>query len=148
MIDIENIRRQPEMFRQAIAAKRIPLELDELLQIDEQRRNLSKQVNQLREQRNRVSELVSSDPDNRDQYIAESKSIGQELASQETALRTLDSNFARLMALVPSVPCDGTPDGDSDGDNFEFRRVGMHHVLHRHSTAGTQAGPRRIRVQK
>src|SRR4029453_865498 len=111
MIDIENIRRQPETFRRAICAKRIPLELNELLQIDEQRRKLGKQVNQLREQRNRVSELVATDPDNRDQYIAESKAIGHELASQETALRTVDGEFARLMALVPSVPWDGTPDG-------------------------------------
>src|SRR5262249_44051616 len=124
MIDIEQIRRQPEDFKDAIAAKGIPLNLEELLQIDEQRRTVSREVNRLREQRNRITELVATNPDNRHVYIAESRAVGQELAGREVELRTVESEYARLMGLVPSIPCDGTPAGVTDEDNLEIRRVG------------------------
>ena len=90
MIDIEQIRKNPDAFKSAIAAKRIKLDIERLLQVDEERRMLGKAVNQLREQRNRITDLVTSDGQNRASHIAHSKEIGAALSLKESHLKSLD----------------------------------------------------------
>ncbi len=124
MIDIEKIRRDPDAYRRAIATKRVPIEIDQLLQVDERRRDLSGEVDKLREQRNRLSDSVAAQPNRRDELIAQSRAIGQALVEREAQLREVDVDFARLMAFVPGLPCDGVPEGETDRDNVEIRRVG------------------------
>src|SRR5438270_12794645 len=101
MIDMEHIRREPEAFRRAIAAKRIPLKLDDLLEADKQRRALVRDVEELRQKRNRITEFVAAQAANREQHIEESRLIGLTLATKETELQKIDAEFQRLMAYVP-----------------------------------------------
>lgn len=124
MIDIEQIRRNPDSFRCAIALKRVPLVLDRLLQVDEQRRTLTTDVNKLRQNRNRLSQMISNDMDNRKERIAYARTIGEELSQKEAQLKIIEDEFTQLMALVPSVPCEGVPEGETDADNIEIRRWG------------------------
>jgi len=124
MIDIEQIRTNPDAFKRAIATKRIKLDLDRLLQVDEERRALTKQVNQLREQRNRVTDLVTTDGQNRADHIARSKEIGAALVLKENELKAVDVEYAALMAHVPGLPAASVPEGVDDNDNVELYRVG------------------------
>lgn len=124
MIDIEHIRSNPDAFKRAIATKRIELDLDRLLKVDEERRLLSKEVNLLREQRNRVTDLVTSDGQNRADHIARSKEIGAALVLKENELKALDVEYAALMAHVPGLPAASVPEGVDDSDNVELYRVG------------------------
>lgn len=124
MIDIEQIRQNPEAFQRAIANKGIPLKLELLLAADDKRRAIGKEVNRLREQRNRITELVVAEPQNRDLHIAQSRIVGNELAEKATELQKIESEYERLMAFVPSLPCDGVPIGLTDKDNIEISRFG------------------------
>lgn len=124
MIDIDKIRKDPELFRRAIATKRIPLSLDRLLEIDEQRRTVKSDVDALRQKRNRISELVASNAANREELIADGRQVGDELSSKEAQLKTIELEFDQLMALVPGVPASDVPEGETDSDNVEVRRVG------------------------
>ncbi len=124
MIDIEQIRTNPDAFKRAIATKRIKLDLDRLLQVDEERRALTKEVNQLREQRNRVTDLVTTDGQNRADHIARSKEIGAALVLKEIELKAVDIEYAALMAHVPGLPAASVPEGVDDNDNVELYRVG------------------------
>lgn len=124
MIDIEQIRTNPDAFKRAIATKRIKLDLDRLLQVDEERRALTKEVNQLREQRNRVTDLVTTDGQNRADHIARSKEIGAALVLKENELKAVDVEYAALMAHVPGLPAASVPEGVDDNDNVELYRVG------------------------
>lgn len=124
MIDIEQIRTNPDAFKRAIATKRIKLDLDRLLQVDEERRALTKEVNQLREQRNRVTDLVTSDGQNRADHITRSKEIGAALVLKENELKAVDVEYAALMAHVPGLPAASVPEGVDDNDNVELYRVG------------------------
>lgn len=124
MIDIGEIRENPELFKQAIANKGIDLDLDQLLDIDARRRTIGKEVNDMREQRNRITEEVKRSSENRDVNIARSREIGVALAAKEADLQKIDAEFARLMAFVPGVPVAGVPIGKSEEDNQEIRRVG------------------------
>lgn len=124
MIDIEKIRQHPDDFRRAIRSKRIPLDLDRLLEVDQRRRVLLGTINQLRESRNRLSEAVAKKLDGKDAAIAESRAVGAQLAVSEKDLQELDNEYSRLMALVPGVPAPDVPEGETDADNVEIRRVG------------------------
>ncbi|MFA6211084.1 MAG: serine--tRNA ligase [Candidatus Obscuribacterales bacterium] len=124
MIDIEQIRTNPDAFKRAIATKRIKLDLDRLLQVDEERRALTKEVNQLREQRNRVTDLVTTDGQNRADHITRSKEIGAALVLKENELKAVDVEYAALMAHVPGLPAASVPEGVDDNDNVELYRVG------------------------
>lgn len=123
MIDIELIRKNPEQFRAAIARKRVPLELDELLELDGQRRQLSERVNKLRQERNRLSKL-GEDPEKRAECKAEARQLGEQLDKLEGQLQRAELDYLRMMSFVPGLPCQGVPDGDDDSANVELRRWG------------------------
>ena len=124
MIDIEKIRQNPELFRHAIAAKKIPLDLDPLLEIDQKRKALTGTVEQLRQKRNQYSNEIANQPANREELIIKSQALGKELTQQENELANLDLQFKQLMALVPGLPLADVPEGDSDKDNVEISRWG------------------------
>lgn len=124
MIDIEQIRNNPEAFKQAIATKRINLDLDRLLLVDEERRLLSKEVNLLREQRNRITDLVTTDGPNRANHIAHSKEVGAALVVKESELKAVELEYHKLMAHVPGLPAEGVPEGVDDSGNVEIYRLG------------------------
>lgn len=124
MIDIGEIRENPERFKQAVTNKGIDLDIDQLLEVDARRRTIGKEVNDLREQRNRISEQVKKSSEDREANIARSREIGTALATKEEELQKIDADFMRLMAFVPGVPVAEVPIGKSDKDNIEIRRVG------------------------
>lgn len=125
MIDIEKIRQHPDKFRQAIRTKRIPLDLEQLLEVDEKRRQESARLNGLREKRNRLSEEIAKLPDNKETLKLQSKQNGEELTEVQARYAALDLEFRNLMALVPSLPAEGVPVGETDEDNVEIRRHGV-----------------------
>ena len=60
MIDIKEIRQQPELYREAAKRKRIDLDLDLLLELDNRCRALQAEVDELRRQRNQLSEATKA----------------------------------------------------------------------------------------
>ncbi len=124
MIDIEQIRKNPDRFRHAVTAKRIPLDLDRLLELDKERKTLTGLVEQLRQTRNRTSEAIANNPDNRAELIAKSRTIGEELSQKEKEFEKIEFEFKKLMALVPGLPLANVPEGNSDKDNVEISRWG------------------------
>lgn len=124
MIDIEQIRKNPDRFRHAIAVKGIPLDLDALLEADERRRTLGKEVNQLREHRNRIAKQAGAEPDKREVLSREGRAVGDKLAMLEVELNKWTTSFEQLMTYVPSLPAKDVPVGETDRDNVEIRRSG------------------------
>jgi seryl-tRNA synthetase len=124
MIDVERIRTNPEKYRETIKAKRIPLDLDRLLNLDAQWRELTSKTNQLREKRNKLSEQVAQEPQNKNRLVEESRQNGEELAVLQTELTVIKSELEELLDLVPGIPVDGVPAGETDRDNLEIRRWG------------------------
>lgn len=124
MIDIGELRENPDAFKEAIVNKGIDLDLDQLLDVDARRRTLGREVNELREQRNRITEQVKKSSEDRQANIERAREIGAALALKEADQQKIDAEFARLMAFVPGVPAHGVPVGKGDEDNVEIRRVG------------------------
>jgi len=124
MIDIERVRTNSEKYRETIRAKKIPLDLDRLLHLDLQRQEAASRANQLRERRNKLSEQVAQEPQNKQQLISESRQNGEQLTALQTELTVLEKELDELLGMVPGIPVDGVPVGDTDKDNVEIRRWG------------------------
>lgn len=125
MLDIAFIRAFPELVKAGAKKKRLQVDIDQLLEVDRQRRLLITEIEQLRAERNRQSRAVSSAPPaERQAVLAETRTITEQLKQRENALAPLDAAFERLMLQVPNVPADDVPDGLTEADNVEIRRWG------------------------
>jgi seryl-tRNA synthetase len=126
MLDIAFIRNNPEVIKDGIRKKRMKMDIDELLAVDEEVRGLRAEVENLRADRNRISkEVPKLQGEEKEQAIAQVKSIREGLGQMEPKLREVETRFEELMLKVPNPPLPEVPEGDSDDDNVEVRSFGQ-----------------------
>ena len=126
MLDIAFIRNNPEVIKDGIRKKRMKMDVDELLAVDEEVRSLRAEVENLRADRNRISkEVPKLQGEEKEQAIAQVKNIRDGLGQREPKLKEVESRFEELMLKVPNPPLPEVPEGDSDDDNVEVRSFGQ-----------------------
>ncbi|MBS1989221.1 MAG: serine--tRNA ligase [Cyanobacteria bacterium SZAS LIN-3] len=135
MIDLEHVRQNRELYKQAAARKRIALDIDALIETGEKLRQARQELDDLRRQRNELTDQIGKkapqaegeiniEAEEKKTLIARARTVGDAIAARQAEYETLKTRFARLEAFVPGLPCPGVPDGGSDDDNVELRRVG------------------------
>ncbi|XID95506.1 serine--tRNA ligase [Paenibacillaceae bacterium WGS1546] len=135
MLSIETIRENADEVQQAADRKGIRLSVKELLASDEKRRALIGETESLRAERNAISEQIAAiaqggnvpvgDPANDFLWAKEeAKRINDSLKQAEARLAEALRRYGKLMLLVPNLVSPDTPEGSSDADNVEIRRVG------------------------
>ena len=122
MLDITFIRNNPELIKEGILNKRMKMDLDELLSVDEEVRKLRTEVENLRAERNRLSkEIPKLRGLEKDPAVAQVKAIKDNISEKEPRLRVVEERFESLMLMVPNPPLPEVPQGDSDDDNVQLR---------------------------
>jgi seryl-tRNA synthetase len=116
MIDIKLLRENPEAIKKAVADKGMDLNVDELLDLDNKRREVDTQVQGLREERNKAAKAKD---------IEGGKKIKQELDSLEAELDKLNSEFNEKFQRIPNPALPGVPVGKSEKDNVELKKWGV-----------------------
>jgi seryl-tRNA synthetase len=127
MLDIRLIREQPDLVKAGIQRRgEDPGMIDAILAADARRRELLNQVEQLKAIRNAVSKEIGKmkDATARDAKIAEMRGVGDQIADLDKQVATVESEFSRLMLLVPNLPHPDVPDGASEHDNIVVRTEG------------------------
>jgi seryl-tRNA synthetase len=125
MLDIKLIREDPEPFRQALARRGLAERVDELLAADERRRELTQRVEALRAEQNRASKAIGrASRDEKQALIAEVAKVSAELKELEPELAEAETALTLLLASTPNLPQPSAPDGFTDEDAVEVRRVG------------------------
>ena len=116
MLDINYIRDNRQKEEDAIKNKGYTIDLDEILQLDDARKELSQKTDILRQERNQISsQMKNGQPDQA--LISRGKEIKQELSSLEEKLSSVESDFLAKLKTVPNVPCDDVPVGLSEDEN-------------------------------
>jgi len=123
MLDIKFIRDNLEIVKLAAKKKKITIDLDRLMVLDDSRRELMTAMETKKAEQNRVSTdiAVSTDSVLRQQLITEMQSLKSEIQADEEKLKPLLEEWKALMLQVPNVPDMSVPDGDSDADNQEIK---------------------------
>ncbi|OAS22372.1 serine--tRNA ligase [Paenibacillus oryzisoli] len=129
MLDIKWIRNNPEQVKAAAIQKGVDCYVEELLMVDEKKRDYQGQVDLLREDRNRASEQIGSLMMQRKDAEAETlkeqvRSWNQGLVLLEAELNAYDQRFKELMLKIPNLASPDTPIGESDQENVELKVVG------------------------
>lgn len=121
MLDIGFIRDNEAAIRSAIMNKNLPLDLDHLIAVDKERRELLQKMEELKSLKNDINTLIQSatSPEERAEVIAKGKEIKAALEAVEPDWRRVKTEFDVLMAAVPNVVSPDTPIGKSDAENKE-----------------------------
>ena len=119
MLDIKFIKENQDLIKGAIRKKRVKLNLDDLLAVEEKRINLLHIVENLRAEQNRASVTIAEtkEPDKRVELIKYMQEHKENVNAKEAELKAVMEEWRALMLQVPNVPDVSVPDGDTDADN-------------------------------
>lgn len=123
MLDIKYIRENLEQIKMAAKNKNVKVDLDELLKIDDQRKDLMTQIDNLRAQRNELAkENQKGKPS--EETIAKGKDIKDKIAALEETLNKVSEDYEEIMVKVPTVPALDVPVGHDENENVEIEKYG------------------------
>lgn len=124
MLDIKFIRENAELVKMAAKKKKITIDVDRLLTVDDQRREIMTSLESRKAEQNRFSlDIVQAGQDQvrRGQLILEMQDLKAEIQRAEESLKPVMVEWQALMLQIPNIPDMSVPDGDSDKDNLEIK---------------------------
>ncbi|MBY0310302.1 serine--tRNA ligase [Patescibacteria group bacterium] len=125
MLDIKFIRENADLVKEAARKKKIKIDIDRLLVVDDERRAIMGAAEGKKAEQNKVSEgIQNADPTRREALIAEMQVLKATIATDEEKLKGVMEEWHALMLQVPNIPDMSVPDGDSDADNIEIKTWG------------------------
>lgn len=123
MLDIRYIRDNPERVQEATRQKGYEVDVAQLLKLDERRRGLQQQVDDLRAQRNEVASSMKGGKPS-PEMIEQGKQLKQQVAELEDELRLVGAEFEANLKLIPNLPEADVPVGASEDENIVVETVG------------------------
>ncbi|KUK13520.1 MAG: serine--tRNA ligase [Synergistetes bacterium] len=127
MLDLRDIRRDPDRVRDALRKRGYSFPLDELLKKDEEWRSLLSQAQELKQKRNEASKQVAvmkakgEDPS---EILSQVKEVSDKIKELEKQVSLLEGEIKKMLALIPNIPHESVPVGEGEEDNVEVRRWG------------------------
>lgn len=122
MIDIQFIRDNPELVKEKAAQKGYPVEIDRLLELDTQRKDLLQAVETLRNERNQIASDTKNKPS--EQVVERGRIVKTKLSVSENELKNLENEWQALYKKVPNMPLDYVPIGATEDGNIVIKTVG------------------------
>lgn len=120
MLDIKLIRENPEKINELLKRRNPELSIDEVLQIDAERRAVQTQADELRAKRKSESQKIGEmkkNGENTDAIQEEVRKWGDEIKILEEKEVFLDEKQRTLLLNIPNTPDETTPVGTSEEDN-------------------------------
>lgn len=121
MLDIKFIRENSEKVKKACVDKRIDLDIEELLTLDQKRRTFLAELESLRATKNQVSkEIPTLGEEDRKVKILEMKEVDSREKEVADQLRGIESSYNNMMLMVPNIPSAETPIGSDESENVPW----------------------------
>jgi len=125
VLDLKLIRANPDLVKAGAKKKRIPCDVDRILELDRQNRELMQAVDQMRaRQRAFGKEVAQAEPSQRAALAQAQRTEKDELRAAEARQGELQAELDSLLLSVPNVPAPEVPEGADDSDNVEVARWG------------------------
>ena len=129
MLDIKKIRKDPEFFKQKLATRGVKAEeIDEVLALDEKRRDLLQQTEAMKAQRNAASKKIGEakrNGESADEAIKQTRELGDKIKELDQKVEANDQELHDKMAHLPNIPHDGVPVSLTEDGAVELRKVGQ-----------------------
>ncbi len=127
MLDLKFIRNNPDAVQEALQKRQASLRLDDLLLQEEERRKVLFEVENLKAQRNSVSEEVGRRKKNKEDaesLIIEMREVGQAIKNLEENLTVIEDKIQTVLYDLPNIPHSSVPVGNDESANVEVRAWG------------------------
>lgn len=115
MLDIKLVRSNPEIVIEGMKKRGMDLDLAPFLALDEERRKLLVEVEELKSRRNSVSKDIGrmkKNGENADDLVAEMARVGDEIKVLDDKVRQVDAKLNDIMLSIPNIPDASLPVGD------------------------------------
>ncbi|KAF0139702.1 MAG: seryl-tRNA synthetase [Stygiobacter sp.] len=125
MLDVKFIRENPEAVRQGLLNKNAKDIVDEILQLDEQRRGFISKTEELKAKKNQVSaEIPKLKKAGQDTtaIFEEMKKVGDEITQLDSQLKEIEEKIENILRHTPNLAHASVPVGKSAEENVEVRR--------------------------
>lgn len=124
MIDITDLRQRPDIYKKAASDKRVDVDIDAIVRLDDERRTLLQAVEDKRRQQNDASKKIPTmQGAEKTALLAEMKTLSTELKAQEARLTAVEEERSALLLKVPNLPLKCVPVGHSEEENVVIRTV-------------------------
>ncbi|QZP36287.1 serine--tRNA ligase [Halobaculum magnesiiphilum] len=130
MISRQYLREHPEEVREGIENKGVDVDLDRILELDEEWRDLKGRGDTLRHERNEVSSEIGQlkqegKEEEAREAIEKSQDLKEELQEIEERADELEAELHDAMLHLPQIPDDDVPVGADESENVERCREGF-----------------------
>lgn len=121
MLDIKFIRENPDKVKQAILDKNIDLDLDQLLDVDSQRRSLMAETETFQATKKSFSKQIASlSQEDKKAKLLEMQELDAKHTERKKKLQEVEAEFESLMLLVPNIPSPESPVGKDESANVPW----------------------------
>lgn len=127
MLEMRYIRENPEKVREYLKNRNSDFKLDELLKLDEDRRNILQEVEMLKKERNESSSLIGKyKKEGKDaaELLEKMSGVSSKIKKLDQKVAEIDEKQLYLAYTIPNRLHETTPIGESEEDNVEVRKWG------------------------
>ncbi|MFN0058192.1 MAG: serine--tRNA ligase [Planctomycetota bacterium] len=145
MLDIKFVRANLDLVRDGARRKRIAIDFERLIALDEERRALDTELGELRNRQNTMGRQIAQlKGDAKNTAIAEMGQVAARVKELGDRHRAVEESLGDILCRVPNPPSSEVPDGKDDTENVELSRWGVPPTpsfpLKDHVTLGTELG--------
>ncbi|MEX0616441.1 MAG: serine--tRNA ligase [Candidatus Woykebacteria bacterium] len=115
MLDIKFIRENKKIVWDSIKKRRVDMDIDRLIEIDDKRLELIKVVEHLRRDRREAAEKKD---------IEKGRKVKEKLNREEESLRAVEQELDLYLEQAPNLISDEVPEGESEADSQEVKSWG------------------------
>lgn len=126
MLSLQYIRDHPDEVRDALRKRHDAGPIEDILRLDQQRRQMLSQLESMRAEQNRASAEIAKVKDKTavSGRIAELRELSQRIKEIDPTIKEIDERLASLLLLVPNMPDPSVPVGKDESENVPLRTWG------------------------
>ncbi len=121
MLDIKFIRENSQIVKQALKSRNSDLNIDDLLTLDEERRKLLVEVENLKAQRNKANDEISllmKEKKNPKPIIEGMKVVSQKIGELDKKVGEIDEKLTKIVYIIPNIPDKSVPVGGPEANRI------------------------------
>lgn len=127
MLDIKFVRVNPQAVEEALKKRGSNIGLEPFLRLDERRRKMLAEVEQLKNKRNVVSQEIGrlkKAGKRADDMVQEMRRVSDRIKEMDDEVKALEEEIEKFLLGVPNITDASVPTGEDENDNVEIKRWG------------------------
>ena len=125
MLDPALLKNDLETLKLNISRRNLNVDIDFLIKLNEERKKLRFEAEQKRSEQKEIGkEIATADDKSKENLLSQASNISNEVKSLFEKVDQKDEEFFNNWVKIPNIISETSPDGKSDSDNLEIKKIG------------------------